>query len=601
MQLFGNIKRGLKAAAVTALSAYMAFAPVTSAWAANASGDEVVGNLCIAALYTKGEDDTSISALTDGHSYVVFTSYKDGLDLNFTDLYGYYEMTDEFKAATEQDDSQLTWRAQFEEAAKKVGSNVTLEKYEAVDEDSRESTYPELYKAIYEAGDACFTGEKANENHDEAPFYNKTSYNCTLDSGEYVTVGDYTFSSRAELAKSAFLNSTLKDEIAEILEKHLIGEDAQKEIAKELEDLVQQYYEGKLDDEGFRKAILDLIESKAKGAYDDFVALIGGDYKNLLKMIDGDGKGGVFVNRELWRQKVYQTLDPNKIYSIDITQSQLDRMMAYVNGENGVSENHYSATAHNCTTFSVGAWNAAVGTDANGSQTSLYLNALDDTYEALSGIFATPKKVCSVISSWDGQGLGGTVMTDVRPIRGVKAPTYTVSFDSAGGSTVSPIEVQVGKAVTEPDAPTREGYTFKGWTLNGEAYDFSAPVTGDLELVASWEALPVNYTVTFDSDGGSAVDAQTVKSGECATKPADPTREGYTFKGWTLDGEAYDFSTPVTSDIALKASWEKNVAPKPKDKPKKALPQTGDQSLAIVAGLAVAGVAAIAIGHRRLS
>ena len=63
-------------------------------------------------------------------------------------------------------------------------------------------------------------------------------------------------------------------------------------------------------------------------------------------------------------------------------------------------------------------------------------------------------------------------------------------------------------------------------------------------------------TVTFDTDGGSLVAAQTVNYGEKAVKPDDPTREGYTFGGWQLDGADYDFDTPVTADITLVAVWE---------------------------------------------
>lgn len=66
---------------------------------------------------------------------------------------------------------------------------------------------------------------------------------------------------------------------------------------------------------------------------------------------------------------------------------------------------------------------------------------------------------------------------------------------------------------------------------------------------------PTTYTVTFDSDGGSAVEAQTVNDGATATEPTEPTKDSYTFGGWLLNGAAYDFSTPVTADITLVASW----------------------------------------------
>ena len=64
------------------------------------------------------------------------------------------------------------------------------------------------------------------------------------------------------------------------------------------------------------------------------------------------------------------------------------------------------------------------------------------------------------------------------------------------------------------------------------------------------------YTVTFDSNGGSAVTAQSIEAGQKATKPADPTKDGYDFKGWTLSGSAYDFNTAVNGNITLVATWE---------------------------------------------
>ena len=64
------------------------------------------------------------------------------------------------------------------------------------------------------------------------------------------------------------------------------------------------------------------------------------------------------------------------------------------------------------------------------------------------------------------------------------------------------------------------------------------------------------YTVTFNTDGGSAIEAQTVVDGEAATAPVVPTKEGYTFAGWYLDDAPYNFETPVTADITLVAKWE---------------------------------------------
>ena len=130
--------------------------------------------------------------------------------------------------------------------------------------------------------------------------------------------------------------------------------------------------------------------------------------------------------------------------------------------------------------------------------------------------------------------------------------TYTVTFDSAGGSTVPAQTVISGQTATQPAAPTKGVDIFGGWTLNGAAYDFSTPVTGDITLVAQWTEA---FTVTFDSAGGSEVAPQVVATGQTATEPADPTKGTDTFDGWFLNGTAYDFSTPVTGNITLVAQW----------------------------------------------
>ena len=98
---------------------------------------------------------------------------------------------------------------------------------------------------------------------------------------------------------------------------------------------------------------------------------------------------------------------------------------------------------------------------------------------------------------------------------------------------------------------------------NGE-YIFTMPA-GSVTVTASF--VPLTYTVTFDSDGGSEVAAQSLPTGGKAEKPNDPVREGYTFNGWyqvtgtdpeeTLAETAFDFeNTDITEDITLKAVWE---------------------------------------------
>ena len=104
-----------------------------------------------------------------------------------------------------------------------------------------------------------------------------------------------------------------------------------------------------------------------------------------------------------------------------------------------------------------------------------------------------------------------------------KVNQYTITFDTNGGSEITPITQDYGTAITAPANPTREGYTFIGW-------DKAIPATMPAEnmtITAKWK---VNqYTITFDSNGGSEIAPITQDYGTAITAPADPTREGYTF------------------------------------------------------------------------
>ncbi len=139
--------------------------------------------------------------------------------------------------------------------------------------------------------------------------------------------------------------------------------------------------------------------------------------------------------------------------------------------------------------------------------------------------------------------------------------TYKISFDSIGGSSVDEKTVDYNTAVTQPENPTKMEYTFGGWYTDEackNAYDFTTPVTGDMTLYAKWT---INtYKISFDSLGGSSIDAKTTDYNTTITKPENPTKTGYTFAGWFTDKDctnAYDFTSPVTSDITLYAKWDK--------------------------------------------
>lgn len=126
------------------------------------------------------------------------------------------------------------------------------------------------------------------------------------------------------------------------------------------------------------------------------------------------------------------------------------------------------------------------------------------------------------------------------------ANTYTITFDTVGGSEIAPITQDYGTAITVPADPTREGYTFIGW--EGE-FPETMPAH-NMTVTAQWK---INrYTITFDTAGGSEIAPITQDYGTAITAPEAPTREGYTFMGW-------DREIPTTmpaENITLKARWK---------------------------------------------
>ena len=162
---------------------------------------------------------------------------------------------------------------------------------------------------------------------------------------------------------------------------------------------------------------------------------------------------------------------------------------------------------------------------------------------------------------------------DILGSDGLKAVTLDLNGGSLGGSTEN-IQIIVKKGatftapasegLTRPDGDTGSAFFWKA--SDGKLYAPGASVPADVTLLtAQWTSStdPDTYTVSFNSQGGSVVDSQNVKSGETATEPTTiPTRAGFDFGGWYTNADCttkYDFSTPVTGNLILYAKWTLNT------------------------------------------
>lgn len=147
-------------------------------------------------------------------------------------------------------------------------------------------------------------------------------------------------------------------------------------------------------------------------------------------------------------------------------------------------------------------------------------------------------------------------------------PFYTVSYDANGGTGDVPATSGYyldGELYTVADVVlSRDGYTFRGWKLGETTYqaDTEFDMPGEnVTLVANWEANTYKVTFNVKMDGLTNPATQNVEHGEHATKPEDPSKDGYKFLGWFEEGvaEAFDFNTEITKDTTLTAKWEANT------------------------------------------
>ena len=157
-----------------------------------------------------------------------------------------------------------------------------------------------------------------------------------------------------------------------------------------------------------------------------------------------------------------------------------------------------------------------------------------------------------------------TVTADVTIYAKWMINSYTVTFNSQGGSAVSSQNVNYGGLASEPTNPNRTGYTFGGWYKEASCNNLwnftSDTVTANVTIYAKW--IINSYTVTFNSQSGSAVSSQNVNYGGLASEPTNPTRTGYTFGGWYKESGCINIwnftSDTVTANVTIYAQWTIN-------------------------------------------
>ena len=193
---------------------------------------------------------------------------------------------------------------------------------------------------------------------------------------------------------------------------------------------------------------------------------------------------------------------------------------------------------------------------------------------------ASATKAGNIFKGWNtkkngtGEAFGeGSVLTDDITVYPVFAAACTIQVHQEDGTTTK-LEVEKDQVIGEnlPAAPTKEGYLFKGW--NTSADGTGTTVTADTVITENIELYPifeedippvVEVRVVFDVDGQKS-EVKVVKGEAIGSNlPADPTKDGYTFKGWNTKadgtGETVTAETVVTDEMEVYAVFEQNPAP----------------------------------------
>ena len=192
-------------------------------------------------------------------------------------------------------------------------------------------------------------------------------------------------------------------------------------------------------------------------------------------------------------------------------------------------------------------------------------NPTSYTIESSAITLNNPTKTGYTFAGWTGTGLAEPTTsvtiaagsTGDRSYTATWTPTeYNITLTLDGGTAVNPTTYTILSEDITLNNPTKTGYTFKGWKLNGvgEAQmtvTITTGSTGDKAYTATWQ---VNqYTITFNSNGGSDVDPITQDYGTVITSPNNPTRTGYDFNGWNPAVPA----TMPAENMTVVAQWTK--------------------------------------------
>lgn len=172
-----------------------------------------------------------------------------------------------------------------------------------------------------------------------------------------------------------------------------------------------------------------------------------------------------------------------------------------------------------------------------------------------------PKKEKHIFLGWYvGETLydfDSPVTKDIVLLAKFKKDRVVINYELDGGTGLVQVEIDRGTIPEKPENPSKFGYDFLNWTLDGQAYNFDFPINDDVTIKAVYA--PTEYVkVTFDTDGGNKLQNQMIAKNTTLKTLPTPEKVGYTFKYWSYDNQEFQINQKIDKDITLIAIYEEN-------------------------------------------
>ena len=341
------------------------------------------------------------------------------------------------------------------------------------------------------------------------------------------------------------LTSTYESKVAELETADKANADALAELKADYESDIAELQKADSENKAAIESLTSTYESKvaelekADKANADALAALRTEYEaELAELQNADSENAAAI------ESLTSTYE-GKVADLEVADKAIADSLAALTSE------------HNASVAEIEA-DILANTEAINAYKNELQGKIDDLTAKYDAKVASIEEMITSLNAIDANNSSRIAELESQISQLLTVKTYTVTFDSNGGTAVESITVEENKKIPRPENPTREGYTFDGWYSgynNEEKWMFTGfTVTEDITLTAKW--IPNTYEITFDSLNGAPCEKY-IATYDSEYDLPESTKDGYAFSEWLLNGEIFSSKGiwTLTENISLVAKW----------------------------------------------